>query len=434
MGGLLPSGRKRTLLGLRPLAIACIGLLAASAWAEKHDKTDAPAPSARIDTGQLDYHPLSSFYLMSRSSSSSLDFIDSEHLLFTFRAKGLMKRLPDCQPDDEDQLIRALVMHLPDGKIERSAEWRMHDRGRYLWALGNGKFMVRQRDSLEITDASLEMHPFLQSSSPLRLVKLSPDRRLVLVETDLEKHSEEEHRRLAEAAGAEGIFGPREDVLLTILRISDRSVLLRARALNVSDVPIISEGYIETLAAQGAHWMLRYRPFNGEPTVIGSVESSCEPKEDPLNDRTTVVTVCTNRSTDHILQAISLEGKMLWTYRWDSHYIWPTTASSESGRRIAFSTLRVSHPLSTYDPFDESEVQAQRVDVLDTATGRVELTQYATPALSAGQNYALSPEGDRFAVLRDNAIEIYNLPPAAPETAGARKPGVTSKGDLEGAN
>ena len=44
----------------------------------------------------------------------------------------------------------------------------------------------------------------------------------------------------------------------------------------------------------------------------------------------------------------------------------------------------------------------------------LELTQYATPVLSAGQNYALSPDGDRFAVLRDNAIEIYNLPPAAP--------------------
>ncbi len=345
-----------------------------------------------------------------------------------------MKRTPECQPDDEDQLIRALVIHLPDGKIERSAEWRMHDRLRYLWALGNGKFMVRQRDSLQLTDASLELHPFLKSSSPLRLVKLSPDARLVLVETDLEKHTDEEHQRLQAEAGADSLFGPREDVLLTILRISDRSVLLRARALSISDVPIISEGYIETLAAQGDHWMLRYRPFSGESSVIANVESSCQPKEDPLNDRTTVVTVCTSRSADHILQAISLQGKMLWTYRWDSHYIWPTTAASESGRRIAFSTLRVSHPVNTYDPFDETEVQAQRVDVLDAETGQLELTQYATPALSAGQNYALSPEGDRFAVLRENAIEIYDLPPAAPQSADAGKPSVTAAPDLGGAN
>src|SRR5271163_839888 len=195
MRRLLPSSRKRAGAGFRPLGIVCIGLLTASAWAAKHDKdkTEAPLPSARIDTVPLDYHPLSSFYLMSRSSSSSLDFIDSQHLLFTFRATGLMKRLAECQPDDEDQLIRALVIHLPDGKIERSAEWRMHDRGRYLWALGNGKFMVRQRDTLEFTDASLELHAFLHSSSPLRLVKVAPDAQSVLVETDLEKHSAEEH-------------------------------------------------------------------------------------------------------------------------------------------------------------------------------------------------------------------------------------------------
>ena len=434
---LQPSGRKSAFSRLRRAGVACACLLTTAAWAAKHDKADAakaPPPSARIDTAALDYHPLSSFYLLARASSSSLDFIDNEHLLFTFRATGLMKRMADCKPGDEDQLIRALVVHLPDGKIEQSAEWRMHDKGRYLWALGNGRFMVRQGDSLGLTDATLELHPFLKSTTALRLVKLAPDAQSVLVETDLEKHTDEEHQRLQAEAGADGIFGPREDVLITVLRISDQSVLMRARALSVSDVPMISDGYIETLAAQGEHWMLRYRPFKGEPSVIANVASSCEPNEDPLNDQTTVVTVCPDKGQDHILQAISLQGKMLWTYRWDSHYIWPTTAASASGRRVAFSTLRVSRPLSTYDPFDESEVLAQRVDVLDAETGQLQLTQYATPALSAGQNYALSPQGDRFAVLRDNAIEIYDLPPAAPQSAGTGKPLVTAASDLGGAN
>jgi hypothetical protein len=90
--------------------------------------------------------------------------------------------------------------------------------------------------------------------------------------------------------------------------------------------------------------------------------------------------------------------------------------------------------VTAYDPFDESEVQAQRVDVLDAETGRLELTQYASPALSAGQNYALSPQGDRFAVLKDNAIEIYNLPPPEPQSAGSRPPLVTAAPVLAGAN
>jgi hypothetical protein len=424
MRGLPQVGRKRASLLFRSLGAVCTGLLTAlstlsfaAAMHEKHEKTEGPAPTTRIATEPLDYHPLSSFYLLSRKSSSSLDFIDSEHLLFTFRVTGLLKRLPECGRDDEDQLIRALVVHLPDGKIERSAEWRMHDRGRYLWALGNGRFLVRQQDSLETTDASLELHPFLSASSPLRLVKLSPDLRLLLVETDFEKHTEDEHRRLAEAAQMEGIFGPREDVQLTILRVSDRSVLLRARSLSVVDLPLISEGYIETLGAQGDHWMLRYLPLQGKPSVIGDIASSCHPSEMPLNDLMTFVVTCSH-SDDHLLQAVSLRGKTLWTYRWDSHYIWPTKTTSESGQRIAISTLRVARPVSAYDPFDETEVQAQRVDVLDAETGRVELTQYATPVLSAGQNYALSPDGGRFAVLRDNAIEIYDLPPAGSKTGG----------------
>src|SRR5271169_5934455 len=167
LGAPLPIGRKMVSSQILRLGAAVACLLTATAWAAKHDKTDAPTPAVRIATGPLEYHPLSSFYLMSRTSSSSLDFIDGQHLLFTFRATGLLKRLPECQRDDEDQLIRALVIHLPDGNVERSAEWRMHDRGRYLWALGNGKFMVRQRDTLEFTDASLELHAFLHSSSPL---------------------------------------------------------------------------------------------------------------------------------------------------------------------------------------------------------------------------------------------------------------------------
>jgi len=401
------------------LGITLAGLLTTVSWAAKHEKTDAPTPAIRIATDPLDYHPLSSFYLMSRTSSSSLDFIDDQHMLFTFRATGLMKRLPECQRDDEDQLIRALVIHVPDGKIERSAEWRMHDRGRYLWSLGNGKFLVRRQDDLFLTDSSLELRPFISSPAPLRLIKLSPDAKLVLVETDLERHTPEEHERLVEASLAEDLPPPREDVQMTILRVDDRSVVLRARVLSVTDLPIISNGYIETLSAQGDHWMLRYRPFSGEPSVIADVASSCRPSESPLNDETTVVNICSERGDDHLFQAISLSGKKLWTYRWDNHYIWPTSASSESGTRIAFSTLRVSHSVNSRDPIDETDLQQQRVEVLDVNTGRLEFTQYATPVLSAGQNYALSPNGGRFAVLRDNAIEIYDLPPAARESGNA---------------
>jgi hypothetical protein len=63
------------------------------------------------------------------------------------------------------------------------------------------------------------------------------------------------------------------------------------------------------------------------------------------------------------------------------------------------------------DPVDESTIVNEMVGVFDTETGQLRLVKNATPIMSAGQNYALSPDGLRFAILRAGAIEIYDLPP-----------------------
>ncbi len=414
-GGLDRGGPRRRLVMLLSMQIGLLGLFPVASPAAKHKDVDLPVPSVRIGIEPLGYHPLSSFYLVSRSSTSSLDFIDGDHLLLTFRVTGLIKRLPDCPPDDTDQVIRAVVLHLPDGKVEHSAEWRMHDRGRYLWALRDGRFLVRQRDALLTTDSSLELHPYIEASTPIRLVELSPDARLLLVETNVEEHNNAEHRKAIE----DSLFGPGmapEDVQLTILRVEDRSVVAHARALNPTDLPMIESGYLEALAGKKDHWLVRYQPFHGNPSVVADVASSCRPTESPLTAKAAFVSTCVNGG-DHLVQTTTVDGKKLWTYRWDSHYIWPTIAASEDGSRVAFSTLRVSHPVSAFDPVDETDFQEQRVEVLDVDTGKLQLTQFATPILSAGQNYALSPDGHRFALVREGAIELYDLPPSSQTVA-----------------
>ena len=78
----------------------------------------------------------------------TLHFIGDKHLLVTFEARALLKRIPGDPPDDQDRNIRALLLELPSGRILARTDWRLHDRGQYLWNLGHGRFLLRLHNTL----------------------------------------------------------------------------------------------------------------------------------------------------------------------------------------------------------------------------------------------------------------------------------------------
>ncbi|HEX3437643.1 MAG TPA: hypothetical protein VHT24_12810 [Pseudacidobacterium sp.] len=370
-----------------------------------------PKPDLRIPVEQLGYSAPSAFYLTARLSSISLDFIDNDHLLFTFRLSGLMKRTPDSRPTDEDQTIRAAVLELPSGNVVAKTEWRMHDHGRYLWRLSGGHFLVRQRSTLFITDATLQLHPFINSDAPLDSVQISPDRKLIAIEAEDKKES---RQTLASASGDLGDAEPDEKpVQIFILNTDSRAMIAHAETLNAVDIPMMGEGRLQAVPGNRDKWIIRYLPFKGEPRELTEIESSCHPSEEAIRSDVALIFACPRSSNDHQVSAVNLEGKTLWQQRWESRYIWPTFQLAQNGSRFAYSSLQVSHPVGIMEPVDETSIVNQMIGVFDTDTGKLQLVKNATPILSAGQNYALSPDGSRFAILRDGVIEIYNLPPVA---------------------
>ena len=396
-------------MGLWKRTIALVALVACAAAHADSPRPNDPVPDVRIPVAPLGYVAPSPFYLTARLSSVSLDFIDNNHLLFTFRLPELMKRLPDDPPSDEDQIICAQVLDLPAGKVETRAEWRMHDRSRYLWRLGNGLFLVRQRSRLYAIDQTLQFRPFLNSETALESVQVSPDRQWLVVEADGKK---EDHETLASASPSLGDAAPDEKpVQIFIINTKDHAVIVRAQALNAVEVPMIGDGHLQAIAGNRNKWMIRYLPFKGEARLLTEVESSCQPTEEPVSHDVTLIFSCPRSGNDHLVSAINLDGKLLWQQRWDARYIWPTFQLTQNGSRFAYSSLEVSRPVGPMDPVDQDSILKQMVGVFDTASGKLLLVKNATPILSAGQNYALSPDGMRFVILREGALEVYNLPP-----------------------
>jgi hypothetical protein len=376
---------------------------------------DAPppvTPELRILIEPLGYRRPGSLYLLSGRVFSTLDFIDVHHLLFTFHQPRLMRREENPAPEDHDQIIKALTLDLPDGHVQTSTEWRMHDRSRYLWPLGGGRFLVRQGNAYQVTDESLKLHPYIEVTTPVVDTEISPDGRILVVEHDYEKHTPEQHRKLAAQASEYGDAPPAEDTQITLIDVPTKDVRKALRTETPIHLPITSRGYIGVARDQGQdEFLIRFIPFTGDEVVLGRVASTCTPHEHFVNQEALIIESCGPKSSDVFLDAWTIDGKKLWSGKRDGHLVWPTFAYSRSGDRFAISLLRISHYIDLIDSLNDEDVREQVVQVFDSATGALLMSTTASPVLSGGQNFALSGDGEKLAVLHDGAIEIYQVPP-----------------------
>jgi hypothetical protein len=444
-----------------PAVIVLVFWLGGAPLSGSSHRKDPPPPPAgqpeeRIPVEPLGYRPPGSLYMLSGRAFSSLDFIDAHHLLFTFHQPRLMRREPNPDRFEDDQIIKAVVLTLPGGTVQSSAEWRMHDRWRYLWALGGGKFLVRQKNSYSLTDASLKLRSYIDVPTSVLSTEVSPDGRVLVIEHQYERHTAEQHHKLEAQAQEYGEPPPPEDTQITVVNIASREVLAALRTASPISVPITSSGYVgvskdkdiaEGLAGvkvegQGVdkdnggakaggkgggqfddEFLVRFIPFTGDSVVLGRVASQCTPHENFLNQKALVIESCGLKQGDIFLDAWTTDGKKLWTGRRDGHLVWPTFAYSRKGDRFALSMLHVSHIVDLLDSLNDEDVREQVVQVFDSATGALLMATNASPILTAGQNFALSDDGERLAVLREGAIEIYNVPsPAAAEKTDAAPP------------
>jgi hypothetical protein len=357
------------------------------------------APAFKVPVEPLGFSAPGPLYLGQRNSLVSLDFLDENRLLFTFRVPGLIRR----EAGEEDvRQIRAVVLALPSGTVQAEALWTVHDRQRYLWMLTGGRFLLRDRDNLEMGDATLELKPFLRFPGPLLWLDMDPAQKFLVTDS----------QEPAAAAGKEpdGQKPAGADLSVRVLRRDSGQVMLVSRTHSAVHLPINSDGYLGSLRSDGNAWMLDLNYFGGGSNVFGRIDSTCSPLFDFLSEREVLVTACTDTGADKLV-AMTTDGRRLWEAQTSDESIWPLVVRSPDGSRLAREALAITHPVSAREPVSQDDIKGQLVEVLDAADGKVALEASATPVLDAGGNVAISPSGRRVAVLNGGAIQVFELPP-----------------------
>jgi len=394
------------------------------------DKPTLP-PEFTIPIEPLGFSAPGAIYLGQRNALASLDFLDENRLLFTFRVPGLIHREPGDRDGSDERQIRAVVLSLPAGAVIADALWTVHDRMRYLWMLKDGHFLLRDRDGIEQGDATLTLKPFLHFPGPLLWMELDPTQQYLVTNSREPATAEQKPGDVASPPTAEAgmtVDGERPadrdarvpEMVVRILRRDSGQVMLVSRVRTAVRLPINPEGYIESLRGNGEQWLLNLNYFTGGSQVMGHVNSTCPPSYDFISKQELLVTACDGDGA-HDLVALDTAGHRLWQNLSGPQTVWPLLVMAPDGSRLARETLVVNHAVTAYSPLDSEDIRGQLVRVFDAANGKVVLDAPASPALDAGGNVAISPSGKRVAVLNSGAIEVFELPPAASPADEAKR-------------
>jgi len=390
-----------------------------------------PVPEIRV---------LAPDFLLGGSSMLTVDFVDKDHLLVTFGVRRLMTREVDPPPDDDDRVVGAFLVELPSGKVLTQTEWRFHDRGRYLWNLGQGRFLLRVRDQLTViapmraakADDAFDQYPLLRVERHIVAILVSPNDDLLTVETT--QRAKVAGQDVTVSLGDATIPDP---VQINFYRLrgmgsgADGLQIEDAGAVHARDaiaVPMTSAGILDVLEGGKGRWLFNFDEDTGKVNELAEYDTSCFPHTTFVGHSEFIAFGCRGSDDKLELAAFNLKGEEMWQQSFIDEQTAPTFAFAPAAGRFALGRIVTTGALYPQSPLTTSVVNAQEVRVYQSYNGKQLLHIDCTPAERAGQNFALSPDGMRLAVVRetmvhhaatkdyaaynstDTAVEVYAMP------------------------
>ncbi len=418
----------------------------------------AAGPVISLPIGPLGFQAVPSRMLAAGGSMFTLHFVDKTHLLFTFNNRGLLKRMPDATPEDDDRNVTALLLELPAGKVLARTEWRTRDREQYLWPLSHGRFLLRVRTHLTVIDPLANLakeeafreQPFLDFKRRIGYISVSPGADLLTIETIPPRHQiddgggpaqgaqalQSRTQAPAQAGAAGSAAPPKLSAPPAVEFSSERAGLppvdlhfyrlgveegpggterVSARAAGVLgargliSIPATADGFLDAIKESPGIYDFDFFSHTGKKVELSPYDTTCAPRPYFISASEFVAFGCHGGTDRMLLSGFNLRGEEPWVQALSGQYIAPYLVAAPAAGRFAFSRVLVSS--SYYDPDNilPEELNAQEVTVLQHHDGRLLLKVQPSPIQRAGQNFDLSPDGMALAVLRAGNIEVYRL-------------------------
>ena len=368
-------------------------------------------PSSQVDLSTLGYSGLSPLNRFTERFNLSLNFIDSDHLLFTFNAhgvKGLLERREDCALKNSCHQIRAIVIDLRNNAETAEADWYLYDYRRYLWSQGNGRFLLRRSNSIFLLGSDLQEKLLYSSPDELVWSGITADRKQLILESRVQADTNKERREQNS-----------NRVKIEFHDVDTLALQKTYIATGVLEMAPLSSGYADTIQNPVRQtWLIRFGDSESQRRELMQVRSPCKPDVLFPTEKTLLVGRCSPNNDAYSVSVFTLGGHPLWRQRWSQRQFNPAVLSSDDGSRIVASTVTANRDQKESTPSDDKPGWAdvkQDMRVLEAATGKEILETEAKTAFLKNENYSLSPDGRRFAVVEGTMLNLYDMPPMTTE-------------------
>ncbi len=356
--------------------------------------------------------------MQSLAEDAAVRFLGENQLLITFNAHPLIVRSQvESARLASPRIIRALLFSIATGKIVRAEEWRVPDEGPYLWPLDGGRVLANVGGVLTVYGPGLKIERQWAPLGDLHFLRVSPSRHLIVAVVAHERHTPEQHRRLAEFIGP--LQPVEEDVDLTLLDGQLNAETTRRLQTWPTLSEVLDTGLIVTERDEQEKWTVNESSWEGRRREILHVVSGCPLRVETLPTNLILVVGCTRDRSRAWYKIVRSTGKTLLTGNVPSDGLVEQADAPTDAGVFAIGIAQASHPVDFEHGIVASDFQNVAVSVYRIKDGhRLFATRSASGAVNR-QSFALSQSGDRLAILSGEDISLYRInAPLHPASAG----------------
>lgn len=346
--------------------------------------------------------------------SAAIAFLGPDELLVCAGKPGLVQRTGTERPEDHPHLIQAILYNRRSGRVERTAQWTVPNRDRYLWQLANGRVLVHDRDRLVWYGPGLAPERTLPLHAPLAFVHTTGDGQHLLIGTVRELHSPTEHAELYKNDSR----APEEEVEETVYD-ADLHPLSEHHESSRGMPPLLwNTGRISLRHRSSNVWYFRETLWNGQERNFGTLTSSCVPQTTALPGDMLLVIGCETHSLNAWARILRPDGSLVLRTPVHPSDLYPV-ATVTTPRNIVLVSPRLNPASNRDGALHAADITGESIRVLRTIDGHIEFSTDVHQPTTSAQSAAVDLAGHSLAVLDGDNVHIYDLDAATttPQTS-----------------